>query len=157
MSDTKDLKALFTDWFYKVPGSRYNRFCKHCNHRVHACDSDTYCAWFGEECIEAVRHNCPIPTAMVQMLMESECAADANSQGTSAEEKGGTVVPPSKFHFASTEGAETQKDTAKSPRPHGSTHAHLREDTPNGHTKNDPKIEEFWLKFNNWIDGKEEY
>lgn len=157
MDKEKDLKALFTDWFYKVPGSRYNRFCKHCNHCVHAYDSETYCAWFGEECIEAVRHNCPIPTAMVQMLLEDSFQESQLSPMTNEVAKGGTIVPPSKFHFASTEGAETQKDTAKSPRPHGSAHAHLREDTPNGHTKNDPKIEEFWLKFNNWIDGKEEY
>ena len=154
---TKELRELFKEWFYKMPGSRYNRFCLHCYHRCRLGQSVTFCDWFGDECVDAVRLYCPIPTAMVSMLMEIDAAASSQNEGKIQLAKGGTVVPPSKFHFASTEGAETQKDTAKSPRPHGSAHAHLREDTPNGHTKNDPKIEEFWQKFNNWIDGKEEY
>jgi len=42
-------------------------------------------------------------------------------------QKGGTIVPPSKFHFVTTKETESQSVMEKTPRPHGSAHAHARE------------------------------
>lgn len=155
MKTPKDLRTLFKEWFYKMPGSRYNRFCKHCNHRVRAMGTDKYCGFLGDECVDAVRHNCPIPTAMVAMLLEGDDDPDTENQGQIQVAKGGTIVPPSKFHFASTEGVETQKDTEKSPRPHGSARMRLREETPSAGQENCTDVGKFWQEFNNWLDGKD--
>lgn len=152
---TKELRELFKEWFYNMPGSRYNRFCLHCYHRCSVGQNDKICDWFGDECVDAVRLYCPIPTAMVSMLMEFDAAADTQNQGAIQLAKGGTVVPPSDFQSVSTQAAETQKDTRKSPRPHGSARAHSREDTPSGHLKNGQEIDEFWKNLNEWMDSYE--
>lgn len=126
----KELKQIHKDWFYNNPASRYSRFCRNCNHRVRYKDDDKYCGWYGEECIEAVRNHCPIPSAEVTMLMEIEVEMSIHNKRTRAEEKGGTIVPPSNFQFVSTQYAEKEQVAEKTPRPHGSARAHSREDTP---------------------------
>ena len=151
----KQLRELFRQWFYKVPGSRYNRFCVHCYHRGRQGECETFCDWFGTECIDAVRKYCPIPTAMVSMLMEIDAAAGMPNQGNTRGEKGGTVVPPSDFQSVSTKGVETQIDRVESLRPHGSARAHLREDTPSATPEICPEIEEFWREFNHWLNDDE--
>lgn len=151
----KRLRELFRQWFYKVPGSRYNRFCLHCYHRGRQGECETFCDWFGCECVDAVRMSCPIPTAMVSMLMEIDAAADMPNQGNLLGEKGGTVVPPSDFQSVSTKGAETQGDMVGCPRPRGSARAHLREDTPSATPENCPEIDDFWQEFNDWLENDE--
>ncbi len=151
----KELRELFRQWFYNVPGSRYNRFCVHCYHRGRQGECETFCDWFGTECIDAVRKYCPIPTAMVSMLMEIDAAAGMPNQGNTRGEKGGTVVPPSDFQSVATKGVETQIDRVESLRPHGSARAHLREDAPSATPENDTKIDEIWREFNNWLDDED--
>lgn len=148
----KRLRELFKEWFYKVPGSRYNRFCKHCYHRGGLDECEPFCDWFGCECVDAVRKYCPIPTTMVSMLMENCEVPDTENQGQTLAKKGDTVVSPSNFQFVSTESVETQEDGAECSRPHGSARARLRGDTPTATPKNYTEINEFWRKFNIWLD-----
>lgn len=72
----KQPRELFRQRFYENPSSHYNRFCLHCAHRGRLGKCETFCYWYGRECYDATIMKCPIPTAMVSMLMESNAATD---------------------------------------------------------------------------------
>lgn len=125
----KDLAQIATIiHFYNNPTGRYNRFCRFCDHLQGSNINNFYCTFFGERCHEAVRKLCPLPTAGVAMLMESESVMSSHIQASKEGRKGGTVVPPSDFQSVSTESVHAQKVTSKTPRPHGHTRAHSRKE-----------------------------
>lgn len=125
----KDLTQIATIiHFYNNPTGRYSRFCRFCDHLQGSNINNFYCTFFGERCHEAVRKMCPLPTAGVAMLMESESVMSSHIQANMEGRKGGTVVPPSDFQSVSTESVHAQKVTSETPRPHGHTRAHSRKE-----------------------------
>ena len=136
----KDLTKIATlIHFYNNPTSRYNRFCRFCDHLQGNDITNFFCAYFGERCHDAVWKMCPLPTAGVAMLMESEAVMSGHIRANMEGRKGGTVVPPSDFQSVSTESVHTQKVTSKTPRPHGPARAHTRKE-PLAPTQFSPQI-----------------
>ena len=66
-------------------------------------------------------------TTLMKLIGHFNTCLDNNYQRKNLAEKGGTVVPPSKFHFGSTEETESQSVIEKTPRPRGSARAHAGE------------------------------
>lgn len=123
----KTPKALDHNYELNNKKSRYSTYCKQCIHSCSLLKHELYCQWFGESCIDAVWNKCPIPTFLTACNREHGTYLVEISKAKNRTEKGGTVVPPSKFHFVSTEETETQSVMEKTLRPHGSAHAHAGE------------------------------
>lgn len=134
----KTPQEIYHEWFLKNKESRFNKWCKRCQHSSNLETDNPFCQWFGEPCQEAIWFECPIPSAQLDETSgDNSCMGD-NSQGNDLPEKGDTVVSPSKFHFVSTESAESQSVIEKTPRPHGSARAHAG-DNPLAPTQNSRK------------------
>ena len=83
----KQEREILRKWFYKNPSSRYYRFCLYCNHRGRQGECESFCYWYGRDCFDAMRMMCPIPTAMVSMLLTDEARTPAQDSMNSMEEK----------------------------------------------------------------------
>ena len=120
-------KEVWYQWLTRNAESRYSKYCMQCVHSCKLLEDELFCQWFGESCIEAVWHDCPIPTFLTASDPSHGTCLIEISKPKIGTKKGGTIVPPSKFHFVSTEKTETQSVMRKSPRPHGSAHARAGE------------------------------
>lgn len=134
----KTPQEIYHEWFLKNKESRFNKWCKRCQHSSNLETDNPFCQWFGEPCQEAIWFECPIPSALLDATPGNNSCLIDNSQGNDLPEKGDTVVSPSKFHFVSTETAESQSVIEKTPRPHGSARAHAG-DKPLAPTQNSHK------------------
>lgn len=123
-----ELYKIHKQWWYNNPQSPFQRYCQYCDYCVNTNGDDKLCAWFQSSCYEAAAHRCPIPSAGVAMLMESEAVFNAHVKANLEHKKGGTIVPPSNFQFGTTELTDQQRVINEKPRPHGSAGAHARKE-----------------------------